>query len=241
MTNKVLLKIFIALFIIFIIALLVLIKYKITVKESNIQQTAAMQINLQKNIEGSVRKNNNDEDAIVVVLNDNYKEKEVKQEELKVKDKNENTEEKQNENNIQNEDKNNKKTSVLNDNTNYNYSDNSFTVNPYYIKVNYSSNVVTIYVADKNGNYTIPCRACTCSTGTATPTSGKYKMDYKYRWLGLFGGVYGQYCTRIVGNILFHSVPYLENGNAGSLEYWEYDKLRRNCIYGMYKAKRRRC
>lgn len=50
-------------------------------------------------------------------------------------------------------------------------------------------------------------------------------MSGKYRWLALFGNVYGQYSSRIVGHILFHSVPYLEKGNNGSLEYWEYDKL----------------
>lgn len=38
-------------------------------------------------------------------------------------------------------------------------------------------------------------------------------------------GVYGQYCTQITGNILFHSVPYLSRGNNASLEYWAYDKL----------------
>lgn len=64
-----------------------------------------------------------------------------------------------------------------------------------------------------------------CSTGTATPRGGVYKLNYKYRWLPLFGGVYGQYCTRITGNILFHSVPYLRNYQPDSLEYWEYDKL----------------
>ena len=32
------------------------------------------------------------------------------------------------------------------------------------------------------------------------------------------------YSTRIVRNILFHSVPYTKNGDPGSLEYWEYDK-----------------
>lgn len=97
--------------------------------------------------------------------------------------------------------------------------------NPYYIKINYTQNVVTIYGKDDKGNYTKPIKAMVCSTGSATPTSGTYKMSYKYRWLALYGGVYGQYCTRIVGHILFHSVPYLENGNQGSLEYWEYDKL----------------
>lgn len=111
----------------------------------------------------------------------------------------------------------------------------------YYIKVNYLENVVTVYTKDINGNYTIPYKAFTCSTGTATPTSGTYKTDYKYRWLGLFGNVYGQYCTRIVGNILFHSVPYLEKGNEGSLEYWEYDKLRNISICWLYKTYSIRC
>ena len=41
----------------------------------------------------------------------------------------------------------------------------------------------------------------------------------------MIGGVYSQYCTQIVGDILFHSVPYLERGNHASLEYWAYDKL----------------
>lgn len=96
---------------------------------------------------------------------------------------------------------------------------------PYYIKVNYGAQVVTIYKKDSAGNYTVPVKAIVCSTGVYTPKSGVYKIPSRYRWLGLQGDVYGQYCTQVVGNILFHSVPYLERGNPGSLEYWEYDKL----------------
>lgn len=96
---------------------------------------------------------------------------------------------------------------------------------PYYIKVNYGAQVVTIYKKDSEGNYTVPVKAMVCSTGVYTPKSGVYKIPARYRWLGLQGDVYGQYCTQVVGNILFHSVPYLERGNPGSLEYWEYDKL----------------
>ena len=95
----------------------------------------------------------------------------------------------------------------------------------YYIKINNTANTVTIYKKDQNGKYTVPVKAMVCSTGSATPKSGTYKMDMKYKWHALFGNVYGQYCTRIVGNILFHSVPYLKNGDPSSLEYWEYDKL----------------
>ena len=97
-------------------------------------------------------------------------------------------------------------------------------ISQYYIKINYTANVVTIYTKDADGNYTIPVKALVCSTGTATPTSGVYKMSNKYRWHMLNGGVYGQYCTRITGHILFHSVPYATN-SPDSLKYTAYDKL----------------
>lgn len=96
---------------------------------------------------------------------------------------------------------------------------------PYYIKVNYGTQVVTIYGLDNDGNYTVPVKAMVCSTGDYTPTSGVYKIPARWEWLGLQGNVYGHYATQIKGNILFHSVPYLEKYNPASLEYWEYDKL----------------
>lgn len=103
--------------------------------------------------------------------------------------------------------------------------------NKYYIKINNQANVVTIYTKDTEGNYTVPVKAMVCSIGTATPTGGKYKLNgTKHRWHTLFGHtpgtyVYGQYTTAIVGNILFHSVPYTTKGNPSTLEYAEYDKL----------------
>lgn len=96
---------------------------------------------------------------------------------------------------------------------------------PYYIKVNYGAQVVTIYKKDNNGNYTVPVKAMVCSTGEYTPKSGVYSIPARWKWLRLQGNVYGQYSTQIKGNILFHSVPYLTKGDPGSLEYWEYDKL----------------
>lgn len=103
--------------------------------------------------------------------------------------------------------------------------------NKYYVKVNNQENVVTIYTKDSDGNYTVPVRAMICSIGTATPKSGQYKLNgTKHIWHTLFGHtpgtyVYGQYTTAIVGNILFHSVPYTVKGNPSTLEYLEYDKL----------------
>lgn len=95
---------------------------------------------------------------------------------------------------------------------------------PYYIKVNNQANVVTIYKKDSKGEYTVPVKAMICSIGTATPESGVYTMSDKYTWGLLQGDVYGQYACRIVGHILFHSVPY-EEKDKSTLEWWEYDKL----------------
>ena len=120
----------------------------------------------------------------------------------------------------ENEEEGNKdvdKTNNKNNNTNSSL--------PYYIKVNYGAQVVTIYTQDENGEYTVPYKAMVCSTGVATPTSGVYSIPARWEWLGLQGDVYGHYSTQIKGNILFHSVPYLTRGDKSSLEYWEYDKL----------------
>lgn len=94
----------------------------------------------------------------------------------------------------------------------------------YYLKVNYTANTVTAYAKDTNGNFTVPVRAMVCSTGTATPTSGVYKTLNKYRWKLLIGNSYGQYSTRITGQILFHSVPY-EKQSEDSLITRYYDRL----------------
>lgn len=99
----------------------------------------------------------------------------------------------------------------------------------YRIMVNRAANCVTIYTKDEMGNYTVPYKSMICSVGTyywnsatqsvkgRTPL-GTYTMPgEKYRWRKLFGpqgmDVYGYYTTRIVGHILFHSVPYTQTSN----------------------------
>ncbi len=97
---------------------------------------------------------------------------------------------------------------------------------PYYIKINRTQNVVNIYQKGSGDEYDKIYKAMICSIGTSTPKAGsKYKVtSYRREWNGLKGGVYGQYATQIVGNILFHSVPYTAKDKS-TLEYWEYDKL----------------
>lgn len=96
---------------------------------------------------------------------------------------------------------------------------------PYYIKVNRTQNVVTIYSLDEEGLYTVPVRAMVCSVGrnNATPT-GTFTTSDKHEWSALVGGVYGQYAYRIDGHIMFHSVPYFRR-DKGRLETEEYNKL----------------
>lgn len=101
---------------------------------------------------------------------------------------------------------------------------------PYAIRINRAANTVTVYVMDADGAYSLPVKAMVCSTGKATPT-GSYAITEKYRWRSLFGGVYGQYACRIVGNILFHSVPYF-SVDPGNLEFEEYNKLGTNASMG---------
>lgn len=94
---------------------------------------------------------------------------------------------------------------------------------PYYITVNLTANVVTVYEKDATGSYTVPIKAFRCSGGTYTP-EGTFRTSAKYEWRALYGNVWGQYATRISGPYLFHSVPYYKKDKA-TLEYDEFNKL----------------
>ena len=77
----------------------------------------------------------------------------------------------------------------------------------YHIKVNRLANTVTVYERQSDGSYK-PIKAMLCSSGGPLTPLGTFKTPAKYRWKSLFYGVYGQYSTRIVDNVLFHSVPF---------------------------------
>ncbi len=97
--------------------------------------------------------------------------------------------------------------------------------NPYYIEVIRNQNVVIVYGLDSNNKYTKIVKVFVCSVGKSgkTPT-GTFKTSDKSSWGRLVGNVYGQYYTRIVGDILFHSVPYYKKDKS-TLEWEEYNKL----------------
>lgn len=143
------------------------------------------------------------------------------------------------ENDKKDENENNQNTRNNQVNTNVGTNTNQTTKpvsSPYYIKVNYEANVVTVYKKDSKGKYTVPIKAMICSCGTATPTAGVYGITDKYTWRLLEGNVYGQYACRITGSILFHSVPY-EKKDKSTLEWWEYDKLGKTASLGCVRLK----
>lgn len=95
----------------------------------------------------------------------------------------------------------------------------------YYLKINKGTNVVTVYKQDGT-----PYTAFTCSIGYATPVGTFYTLN-KYRWHTLQGPCYGQYCTRITGSILFHSVWYYQSSESAQ-SYREYNKLGTTASHG---------
>ena len=92
------------------------------------------------------------------------------------------------------------------------------------LKVNRLKNCITVYIQDENGEFTIPVKAMRCSTGGDNTPLGVYKTTHKYEFRKLLFDVYGQYATRIVGQILFHSSSY-ESDRKDTLIADEFNKL----------------
>jgi len=101
----------------------------------------------------------------------------------------------------------------------------------YVIKVNKQRCTVTVYAKDGDNGYIIPVKAFVCSPGQSTPI-GTFRTPVKYRWHELMGPCWGQWCTRIVGGVLFHSVFYNSYHDSDSLSVSAYNKLGTICSHG---------
>ena len=106
----------------------------------------------------------------------------------------------------------------------------------YVLKVNKLANVVTVYAKDGNNGYIIPVKSFICSTGEATPL-GTFSTPNKYRWHELMGPCWGQWCTRIRGGVLFHSVFYNSYNNNMNLSISAYNKLGTTASHGCVRLK----
>ena len=101
---------------------------------------------------------------------------------------------------------------------------------PYSIDVIRNHSEIVVYAKDEDGEYTRPVKVFICSPGYATPL-GTFYLNVKNRWQPLFGNVWGQYGTRITGDVLFHSVPYYAPKND-RLKTGEYNRLGAICSMG---------
>lgn len=98
---------------------------------------------------------------------------------------------------------------------------NAQAASTYKIKVNKQCCTVTVYKLT-DGKYKA-VKAMVCSPGYATPT-GTFPLGEKMKWHTLQGPSYGQYCTRITGSILFHSVWYYQV-QKNTQSYVQYNRL----------------
>ena len=89
----------------------------------------------------------------------------------------------------------------------------------YTLVVNKGTCVTTVYKSDGS-----PYKAFICSPGVNTP-EGTFHTMQKLEWHELLGKVYGHYCTRIVEQVLFHSVYYYTNGDPSTICTREYNYL----------------
>ena len=105
----------------------------------------------------------------------------------------------------------------------------------YHIEVNTKKNIVVVYAPNKKKDVLLPVKAMVCSCGVkghSTRTGTYSRLSLAGKWHTLYYGTYGQYCTRISGPYLFHSVVYKKNGDKYSLYAEEYNKLGENASHG---------
>lgn len=95
----------------------------------------------------------------------------------------------------------------------------------YNIKVNLGTNCTTIY---KDGK---PIKAMICSPSDETPV-GTFYTPIKYEWHDMIGNCYAQYCTRITGQVLFHSVWYYKKYDKSTMSVAAYNVMGNKASHG---------
>lgn len=105
----------------------------------------------------------------------------------------------------------------------------------YWLKVNTKCNVVNVYKMQDGKWKPFKVMVCSCGLGTNrdnTTPKGTYKLKYKWRWLSLVANQYGQYCSQITGDYLFHSVPYSKYGKHSTQFTKQFNKLGKKASHG---------
>ncbi len=93
------------------------------------------------------------------------------------------------------------------------------------LQVNIGTNVVTVFAKDENGQFTVPYKAMTCSSGLATdeypePTPlGNFNLKTAHIWCRMVDWTYSQYSYFIYSDIMFHSTPVALDFNINKGEF----------------------
>ncbi|MGI6315098.1 MAG: L,D-transpeptidase family protein [Christensenellales bacterium] len=89
---------------------------------------------------------------------------------------------------------------------------------PYLLEVDKGTQIVTVYTIDANGEYTVPVKYMLCSTGKRDSAlkDGTYRLKDKSHWRRMLSAspLYAQYCSRITGSFLFHSLTFTGKSNS---------------------------
>lgn len=110
----------------------------------------------------------------------------------------------------------------------------------WWLKVNTQRNVVTAYKKSKGKYKAVRAMLCSTGTGARDPETGEiystphgtFHTSSKYRWKVLKDEVWGQYCTRITGSILFHSVWYFDAYDKSSQSSLAFANLGYDASHG---------
>ncbi len=105
---------------------------------------------------------------------------------------------------------------------------------PYYLEVDKTNQVITVYTTSSSGKYDKVVRYMLCSTAQDPDKfpEGYWKLKSdrstsKRVWRTMLSHgkpLYAQYATQITGDFLFHSVPYTST-NKNALDTTRYSKL----------------
>ena len=96
------------------------------------------------------------------------------------------------------------------------------------IRVNVSTNTVTVY----RGQVAVKAFACSCGEREGSTPLGNYQLKDKLRWHELVGPSWGQWCSHITGDILFHSLPYYTKCDNFSLDPHDYNQMGTSASHG---------
>jgi len=96
------------------------------------------------------------------------------------------------------------------------------------IQVNLTTNTVTVF----RGKVAVKAFACAAGLREGSTPVGNFQLKDKLRWHELVGPSWGQWCSHITGDILFHTLPYYSNSDNYTMLPEEYNQIGESSSHG---------